>query len=199
MLVLDSCALLHAKQLGAPLELIARVVLTLGLPAGAPPRLLGEQAAMTLSATLEQLEVQPCKVLSRDARQAVNRASRRRLGGSRVRIPGSADQKAVTLAWKQEGALLTHDDAAAEMAWALGVPCADILDLLVYGADREVFEHEEVEEALDGLLHREPPFPWQPLEWRRERGEEGVLELVRRRERESLQRVLEGMEGDKGD
>lgn len=194
-MVLDSCALLHAKQLGAPLERIARVVLTLELPTGAPPRLLGEQAAMTLSAMLEQLEVQPCKVLSRDARHATNRASHRRLGRRRVRIPGPADQKAVTLAWKQGGALLTHDDAAAEMAWALGVPCADILDILIYGADCEVFDHGEVEEALDGLLHREPPFPWQPPEWRKKRGEETVIALVRRRERGALRQVLDCMRG----
>ncbi|MCB9759922.1 MAG: hypothetical protein H6739_08820 [Alphaproteobacteria bacterium] len=157
MLVLDSCALLHAKQLGEPLELACAVLVEQAIPVAMTKKLYGQHGQMGLRGPLDLLGVQTLNARTVDLRRARNQLSKS------FRLPEESDQEAVVVAWVHKGAVLTHDRKACQMAHALGVPTGDLLDLLAFGVDTGVLDAATVNIALT-RLPGPPPFAWQPLD-----------------------------------
>lgn len=187
--VIDACALLHAKQLGGSslgLSLLAHLAEPCDLNLHVTKAIQGEQVAMSLSSFIEEWLRQDrwrCHKLPATRVKAL----RNKLGSFRP-MPGSRDLALVALAFELKAVLVTHDDPAAAVARKLGVVVVDLLDLGVLRLRRD--KRFDIDATFDSWNQS----AWRPQDWKGS----ARATLACRPYRERLQSELERRAGCSG-
>jgi len=159
-LVVDACALLHAKQLdfgGRGLLLLERLCRDSGVRLHTTSGVQTEQVAMSLSGVLETWRQAGWWQVHRMPVVKV-KATKNRVQGIRP-LPGARDLGLVTLACDLGAVLLTHDDPAGAIARHLRLTVVDLLDL------GDLLARKDPSIDLDGLFARWNASAWRPADW----------------------------------
>lgn len=164
-MVLDTCALVHAKEMRAlrcaPLELLGALGAA-GCVFVDTPKVRGEKIASSLRETLDGWD----KLGLLDARSAT--LQERRTAESHLRpkdkTPGKEDMGLIAIATALGAPLLTHDGAASVLAGRCGVVVLDLIDLAALVARLGLVDLDEVDAAwgtLDGFVWPLPHHRWE--------------------------------------
>lgn len=163
-LVVDCCALVHAKAMSsvgfAPLTLLAQMG-ELGLRFCTSTAVRGELECSSLRTTLDAWRQAGCLIEANatitERRAVLNQAHRH------DPEPGRNDQALVALAARRRATLLTHDGPASLLARRNGVIVIDLVDIAALAVQHELVELERIDDAwgeLKGL-----PWPWVGYPW----------------------------------
>jgi len=153
-LVVDSCGLLHAKQLSA-LSLLDTCIVRGAWTVTSSKAVYGEQVEMTLSSWLSSHDVRPEKVRRTRAIAVQGRCRKNHIAGRK-------DCGVVALAKDEWAVLWTHDEAAGLVANRLKVVTVDICDIGDFAEHNGWLAWSQIENTLAGLQN----FAWRPDDWK---------------------------------
>lgn len=166
-LVVDACALLHAKQLHAApgsrgiggLGILEQIAAR-GVLVHTSKGVHGELVAMSLSSVIASWSDRGWITIHGVGAQEV-RTVRNVIRG-RDKVPGKRDLALIALADRLPATLLTHDDAAAVVARKLGVHVVDLLDL-----GHLLWANESLtDQSFDDTFEAWNASAWRPHDWK---------------------------------